>query len=112
MSGVFHGRGNFNFGDEALAMSLEGDSKRFSLFSGQSPIGINGYFADPSINPISGELLARGAAGLALGIVASPIAAIAAFVDLGNAKDVNCTPILAAKRGPRADRAENAKPKK
>ena len=111
-SAVFTGRGNFNFGDEALAMSLEGDSKRFSLFSGQSPIGINGYFADPSINPISGELLARGAAGLALGIVASPIAAIAAFVDLGNAKDVNCTPILAAKRGPRADRAENAKPKK
>ena len=110
-SAVFTGRGGFDFGDEALAMSLEGDSKAFSLFSGQSPIGINGFFADPSVNPISGELIGRAAAGLALGIVASPIAAIAAFVDLGDAKDVNCTPILAAKRGNRADRATNAKPK-
>jgi uncharacterized protein involved in outer membrane biogenesis len=110
-SAVFTGRGSFNFGDEALAMSLEGDSKRFSLFSGQSPIGINGVFADPSINPISGELVGRAVAGLALGVVASPIAAIAAFVDLGDAKDVDCTPILAAKRGARADRATNAKAK-
>ena len=107
---VFRGRGGFNFADESLAMSLEGDSKRFSLFSGQSPIGINGYFADPSINPISGELLTRGAAGLALGIVATPLAAIAAFIDLGDAKDVNCTPILAAKRDTRGERAANAKP--
>ncbi len=111
-SAVFTGRGSFGFGDETLAMSLEGDSKRFSLFSGQSPIGINGYFADPSINPISGELLARGAAGLAIGLVASPIAAIAAFVDLGDAKDVDCTPILAAKRGKPTDRATNAKAKR
>lgn len=108
---VFRGRGGFNFGDEALAMSLEGDSKQFSLFSGQSPIGINGYFADPKINPISGELLARGAAGLALGIIATPLAALAAFIDLGDAKDVNCMPILAAKRDTVRSRAANAKAK-
>lgn len=108
---VFRGRGGFDFGDESLAMSLEGDSKQFSLFSGQSPIGINGWFADPSVNPISGELLARGGAGLALGIAASPLAALAAFIDLGDAKDVNCTPILAAKRDTARGQAENAKPK-
>lgn len=109
---VFRGRGGFNFGDESLAMSLEGDSKQFSLFSGQSPIMVNGYFADPSINPISGELLARGAAAVTLGLVATPIAAIAAFVDLGDAKDVNCTPILAAKRDTARGRAANAKAKR
>ena len=92
-------------------MSLEGDSKQFSLFSGQSPIGVGGYFADPSINPISGELLARGAAAVGLGLVATPVAAIAAFIDLGDAKDVNCTPILAAKRDTARTRAENAKAK-
>jgi hypothetical protein len=105
---VFRGRGGFDFGDESLAMSLEGDSKQFSLFSGQSPIGINGYFADPSVNPVSGELLARGGAGLLLGIAATPLAALAAFIDLGDAKDVNCTPILAAKRDTARSRAQNA----
>ncbi len=109
---VFRGRGGFNFADESLAMSLEGDSKQFSLFSGQSPIMVNGYFAEPSINPISAELLARGAAAVTLGLVATPVAAIAAFIDLGNAKDVNCTPILAARRDTARSRAANAAPKR
>jgi hypothetical protein len=109
---VFRGRGGFSFDDESLALSLEGDSKQFSLFSGQSPIGINGYFADPSINPISAELLVRGAAAVTLGLVATPVAVIAAFIDLGDAKDVNCTPILAAKRDTAQGRAANAAPKR
>lgn len=108
---VFRGRGGFDFGDESLAMSLEGDSKQFSLFSGQSPIGINGWFADPAINPISAELLARGGAGLALGVAATPLAALAAFIDPGDARDVNCAPILAGRRDTARGRAENAKPK-
>lgn len=109
---VFRGRGGFSFDDESLAMSLEGDSKQFSLFSGQSPIAINGYFADPGINPISAELLARGGAALTLGLVATPLAAIAAFIDFGDAKDTNCTPILAAKRDTPRNRAANAVAKK
>jgi uncharacterized protein involved in outer membrane biogenesis len=109
---VFRGHGGFGFGDESLALSLEGDSKEFSLFSAQSPIGIGGYFADPSINPISRELLARAGAAIALGVVATPLAAIAAFVDVGDAKDVNCSPILAAKRDSRAGRARNARAKR
>lgn len=94
---VLRGRGGFDFGDESLAMAMEADSKQISLFSGQSPIAINGWFADPAINPISGELLARGAAGAALGIAASPLAALLAFIDPGDAKDGNCAPILAGK---------------
>lgn len=109
---VFRGRGGFNFADEALDMSLEGDSKQFSLFSAQSPIGIRGYFADPSVNPVSGELIARAAAAITLGVVATPVAAIAAFVDVGDAKDVDCTPILAARRDSRAGRARNARAKR
>ena len=109
---VFRGRGGFDFRDESLAMSIEGDSKQFSLFSGQSPIAINGWFADPSINPISGELLGRGAAAVALGAVATPLAALVAFIDLGDAKDVDCTPILAARRDTAGSRAQNATAKR
>lgn len=109
---LFRGRGGFNFGDESLAMSLEGDSKQFSLFSGQSPIAVGGWFADPSVNPISAELLGRGGAALALGVVATPLAALAAFIDLGDAKDVNCAPILAARRDTAAGHAANATAKR
>ncbi len=107
----YRGRGGFDFADESLALSIEGDSKEFSLFSGQSPIGISGWFAAPRINPVSKELLARAAAGVALGLVGTPLAAILAFVDVGNAPDNDCTAILAAKPDSRAGRIANAKAK-
>ena len=91
---VIRGGGGFSFKDESLALSVEADSKKMSLFSGQSPIGLQGYFAAPRVNPISGELLARGGAGAALGVVATPLAAILAFLDVGDAKDTNCGPVL------------------
>ena len=103
----YRGSGGFDFTDESLAMAVEGDSKEFSIFSAQSPIGINGWFAAPRVNPISKELLARAGAGLALGVVASPLAAVLAFVDVGDAKDNSCAPILAGKRDTQKSAAEN-----
>lgn len=108
---TYRGAGGFDFGDESLGLSVEGKSKEISLFSGQSPIGINGHFAAPGINVISGELLGRAAAAVGLGVVASPFAAILAFVDPAGAKDKDCTPILAARRDAPASRQDNARPK-
>ncbi|MES4792670.1 MAG: hypothetical protein C4321_06470, partial [Chloroflexota bacterium] len=46
---VILGRGGFSFKNEALDLRIRADGKRFSLFSGQSPVGVGGYFARPSI---------------------------------------------------------------
>jgi len=92
---VIAGRGGFSFRNESLDLAIEADSKRFSLFSGQSPVGINGWFAAPKLNPISGELVARAGVGLGLGALVSPVAAIIAFVDVGDAKAADCGPVLA-----------------
>jgi len=92
---VILGRGNFSFRDESLNMSIRADAKKFSVFSGQSPVGVNGHFAAPGINPISPQLLTRGGAAIALGVVASPLAAVLAFVDVGDAKSAACGPVLA-----------------
>ncbi|MFC3712671.1 AsmA family protein [Sphingoaurantiacus capsulatus] len=105
---VIRGNGSFNFAQESLDLSIEADSKKFSLFSGQSPIGVGGYFAAPKINIISPELIKRGVAGVALGAVAAPIAAIVAFVDVGEEKDTNCGPILAGARTPAVRAADKA----
>ena len=109
---IFRGKGGFDFKDESLHLSFEGDSKEFSLFSGQSPIGIGGYFAAPAINPISGELIARTLGAVALGVVATPLAAILTFVDLGEQKNTDCTPVLAAKRGAAVAAADKAAEKR
>ena len=76
-------------------MTVRADGKKFSLFSGQSPIGITGTFAAPALDVISPQLLARAGAGLGLAVVATPVAAVLAFVDVGDAKSAACGPVLA-----------------
>src|SRR3546814_2125675 len=78
------GRGGFSFKNEALDLAFRADSKKFSLFSGQSPVGVNGHFAEPHLDVISGELLARAGGGLGLTAIATPLAGILAFVDVGD----------------------------
>ncbi len=95
---VMVGRGGFSFRTEAIDMAVRADGKKFSLFSGQSPVAVGGYFAAPRIDPISDQLMGRAGAGLGLAIVATPVAAIIPFVDPGDAKSAQCGPILAGAR--------------
>ncbi|WP_375244324.1 AsmA family protein [Sphingomonas parapaucimobilis] len=95
---VVTARGGFSFRNEALDLAVRADAKTFSLFSGQSPVGISGTFAHPGINPISGDLLARAGAGLGLAVVATPLAGVLAFVDVGDAKAAACGPVLSGAR--------------
>lgn len=95
---VVLGRGGFSFRNESIDLAIRADSKKFSLFSGQSPVGLNGYFARPGLNVISPELVARAGAGLGLGVLVNPLAAIIAFVDVGDAKAAACGPVLEGAR--------------
>ena len=67
--------------DESVNIQFRADAKKFSVFSGQSPVNIGGYFAEPKLGIITPQLLARGGAAVALGVLATPTAAILAFVD-------------------------------
>ncbi|WP_419828006.1 AsmA family protein [Sphingomonas sp.] len=91
---VIVGRGGFRFRDESLDLLFRGEGKKFSLFSGQSPIGLKGYLGAPRMVLVSRPLALRAGAGLALGILAPP-AALLAFVDPGLAKSAACGPVLA-----------------
>jgi uncharacterized protein involved in outer membrane biogenesis len=92
---VILGRGGFSFRTEAVDLAVRADGKKFSLFSGQSPVGIGGYFFAPKLNVISPELIGRAGAGLGLALLATPPAAVLAFVDVGDAKSAACGPVLA-----------------
>jgi uncharacterized protein involved in outer membrane biogenesis len=92
---VIVGRGGFSFRTEAVDLAFRADGKKFSLFSGQSPVGIGGVFARPRLDVVSDQLLARAGAGLGLALVATPVAGVLAFVDVGDAKSAACGPVLA-----------------
>jgi uncharacterized protein involved in outer membrane biogenesis len=107
---VILGRGGFSFRNESLDFAVRADAKKFSLFSAQSPVGVNGYFAKPAIDVISPELIGRAGAGLGLTLVASPIAGILAFVDVGDAKGTQCGPVLSGATA-RAQRTTGGQPR-
>ena len=94
---VILGTGGFSFRDEAVDMGVRADAKKFSLFSGQSPVGIRGHFADWNLDVLSPELLGRAGVGLGLSLVATPVAGLIAFIDPGDAKAAACGPVLAGK---------------
>ena len=95
---VILGRGGFSFRNESIDLAMRADGKKFSLFSAQSPVGINGRFAKPAIQIVSPELIARAGVGIGLLALVAPPAAILAFVDVGDAKSAQCGPILAGAR--------------
>lgn len=107
---VMLGTGGFSLRDESLNLAFRADAKKFSLFSGQSPVGVGGHFAEPRLDVVSDELLARAGAGLGLAAVASPLAGVLAFVDVGDAKATDCGPVLAGARAT-AQRTKKGKPR-
>lgn len=95
---VITGKGGFAFRNESMNFQIQADAKTFSLLSAQSPVTLYGYFAQPQYSIMSSELMARGAVGLGLGIFVNPLAAIIAFIDPGDAKNVACGPVLEGAR--------------
>jgi len=93
---VMVAKGGFNFADESLNLQFRANAKKFSAFSGQSPVGISGYFAAPRLQIVTPQLLGRAAAAVALGVVATPAAAVLVFVDPGRARATACGPVLSA----------------
>ncbi|AXB78477.1 AsmA family protein [Novosphingobium sp. P6W] len=107
---VVTARGGFSFDTEAVDLAFRADGKKFSLLSGQSPVRLGGHFASPSLQVISPELLGRAGAGLGLAVVASPVAGLLAFVDVGDAKSAACGPVLSG-AGAAAQRTTKGKPR-
>ena len=60
-----------------------------SLLALRGPIVIGGTFKVPVVSPSLGQVAARVGAAVGLGALAPPLA-ILPFVDLGDAKDVDC----------------------
>jgi len=106
---VVTGSGGFNFGSEDLDMRLKGQSKKFDPIHVRAPITVKGTMEKPSIGLDPKSLAAQGGIAAALGVLATPAASIAAFIDPGFGKNKDCTALL---QGAPEQSAENPGPPK
>lgn len=76
--------GRVDLRDEQLALRLVARPKDVSLASLRSPVLVRGTLAKPAVQVEPAPLAARVAAAVALGVVATPAAAILPLIDLGD----------------------------
>ncbi len=93
---VIRGRGDINLGAESLNLEIKGEPKKLRLARLRTPIEVRGHLKKPTFGLDAGSTAKQGAAAAALGVLATPIAALIAFVDPGLAKDQNCAQMIAA----------------
>ncbi len=91
---VIRGEGSVNLRAETLAMRLVAEPKDGSIFALRGPIRIDGKLAKPTVHPELTGLAGRIAAAVALGAVATPLAAIVPFLEAGKKQDVDCEPLI------------------
>ena len=84
------GHGNISLKDESLAFQLTSRSKRFSLISLRGPILVTGTLRNPSLRPDYKRVGLRAAAAVAIGVVAAPVAALAATIQGGRKQEIQC----------------------
>jgi AsmA family protein len=93
------GRGEVDLGPEVLDLTLNGQPKKFRLFRIRSPVELGGTLSKPSVGLKAGNAPGQAAVATALGVLATPLAAVLAFIDPGLAKDADCSALLAEAQG-------------
>ncbi|MGC9271440.1 AsmA family protein [Acidiphilium sp.] len=94
-SAIVRGGGTINMKTEAIDYHIRSIPKHFSIGSLPSPIEIGGTMSQPRMGPAKGPLIARGAAAVALGIIAAPLALIPT-IQFGTKDPHVCGSLLAA----------------
>jgi hypothetical protein len=113
------GKGEVDLGPETLDLTLTGQPKKFRFFRIKSPIELTGTLEKPKVGLKPGNTPGQVALATALGVLATPLASVLAFIDPGLAKNADCGALIAeaerqgapqAKPDAANQSAENAKP--
>jgi AsmA family protein len=99
--GRITGKGNIDFTDQMLNLSLTTRSKGFSIGSLSGPINITGPLGSPSIRP-GAEIMARAGAAAGLGVLLTPLGALLPTIQFGVGDNNACTHAEDVERQPLA----------
>ena len=84
------GEGSIDFAKERYDLKLNAQSKKASVLALRGPILVDGTFMSPNIHPAVAPIAVRVGTSVALGIAATPVAALLPLIDLGGATDADC----------------------
>jgi uncharacterized protein involved in outer membrane biogenesis len=90
------GQGQVDLANETLNLSLQGQPKKIRLIRLMAPITLTGSLTSPKVGVKAGKAALQAGAGVALAIVATPLAALLPFVDPGLAKNADCVGLASA----------------
>jgi uncharacterized protein involved in outer membrane biogenesis len=88
------GKGDIDLRNETLNLALSGKPKHFRLIRVAAPITLKGRLDSPKLGVDLVKALPQAGIATALGVLASPFAAILPFINLGTAKNANCPALL------------------
>ena len=90
------GKGSIDMRNETMNIELLGHPKKLTLFRLRAPIVVSGSLKSPDVGIKSGAIPEQAGAAIALGLIATPLAAILPFIDPGLAKNADCAALEAA----------------
>jgi uncharacterized protein involved in outer membrane biogenesis len=102
---LVRGSGTINLKDERVDLVLKGEPKKPQLLRLNAPITLRGPLVAPKVGVRTGTTLGQAGLGLAIGALVNPLAALAPFLDAGDAKDADCSSLSA-----KADQTTSAAP--
>jgi uncharacterized protein involved in outer membrane biogenesis len=88
------GEGTVNFETERYDLRLNAKSKRASWLALRGPIIVDGTFKSPQVHPAVGPIAVRVGTSVALGVAATPLAALLPLIDFGGATDADCQGLM------------------
>ncbi|WP_109125082.1 AsmA family protein [Dyella sp. C11] len=92
--------GTVNFANEKLDLDVRPESKGLRIFSLRSPLYVKGTLKNPDVGVQPGPLILRGGGAVALGVLATPIAALLPLVATSKGEpDNTCATVLEQMRG-------------
>lgn len=88
--------GTIDLGDERVDLTLHPDTKNVRIFSLRSPLHVVGNFEHLDVSVDKKTLLARGGGALALGVIATPLAALVPLIAPGGRSEETkgCAPLV------------------
>jgi hypothetical protein len=107
---IIVGEGQISLLDETIKMKLSPEPKKASFPSLRTPVHIAGTFKKPTVYPDK-MLAIRIGAAVALGVVATPLAAVIPLIELGTGEDANCRELIALAKQPPPASHPHAKPR-
>jgi uncharacterized protein involved in outer membrane biogenesis len=86
--------GDIDLRDERLDLRLHGKPKKFRLVRLHAPITVTGMLAQPKIGVDIAKAAPQALASVAVGVFAAPLAAALPFLNIGAAKNADCSALV------------------